>query len=592
MSKAVHHPKGADISFPIWGKNYVEPFLKVTLRLMLAEGNIPKLAKKTDVTVRFYTTKADEKIIRRSPQFRALEKHVSCLFDLRVEKIKNTTQSLSCMNVCQRDALTRGFAAQRLLLPFTGDVVITENLLSDAWDYIKQGYHCVVGSGLRLNRKRILAEARKSKLKNWNLSNRQAVEYALKHRHIYSRRQTIGACPFVYSAELYVDAPQFLNSRCFALAPFALFPHTLGALPKITFDDDFIDILFPDTRKIKILSDVRKEGGIFSLTEEQEYRHTGLEQKGFKAFNYADKIHHFLWEGNLGKTHLFYFDQAVYYGDKGRRGSVAATKKLNDVARSVRRFLGIFILLQNPFEKKASVNTKATRPSEKKNTKLSKKKILLRKLYERFPELFIFFFDPEGFYEEVGLKKQQRLKIFLRLLYFCCRPVLLEFKFLIKVIASPWNVGYLIQDATGVFLKDPPVIMIASLFKKIRGFLWPLFMLPLFQLGASLSPLKVLVLRFFGSRCSWGVKIHRGVYFKNPWNVVIRRNVEINSEVLFDTPSKLLQIGMGSKIGARCYLSTVRATPPAWCSDAVNREISIPAFSRINEGTVLLPELR
>jgi hypothetical protein len=170
--------------------------------------------------------------------------------------------------------------------------------------------------------------------------------------------------------------------------------------------------------------------------------------------------------------------------------------------------------------------------------------------------------------------------------------VLLEFKFLIKVIASPWNVGYLIQDATGIFLKDPPVIMIASLFKKIRGFFWPLFMLPLFQLGASLSPLKVLVLRFFGSRCSWGVKIHRGVYFKSPWNVVIRRNVEINSEVLFDTPSRLLQIGMGSKIGARCYLATVRTTPPDWCSDAVNREMSIPAFSRINEGTVLLPALR
>jgi acetyltransferase-like isoleucine patch superfamily enzyme len=111
-------------------------------------------------------------------------------------------------------------------------------------------------------------------------------------------------------------------------------------------------------------------------------------------------------------------------------------------------------------------------------------------------------------------------------------------------------------------------------------------------MGASLSWAKVAVLKFFGSRCAWDAKIHRGVYFKNPWNVVIRKDVEIHADVFFDTPSQELVIGAYAKIGARCYLATARVAPASWRIDAVNSRITIPPSSRISEGSIILPELK
>lgn len=587
-AKISESPAGADISFPIWGKNYVEPFLRVTLRLMLADGNLPGLAQRTNVHARFYTTKKDESVIRRSPQFRLLEKYANCSFNTMVDKFLAQQQSLSCMNVCQRDALTRGFQAKRLLFPFTGDVVITENLLSEAWDLVMQGYRLVVGAGLRLNRTAVLARAKKTSGIVWNLTNREAVKLALRDRHIYSKRQTIGWPRVIYSAELYAEAPEYLVSRCFALAPFALFPRKLEALPKITFDDDFIDFLFPERNEIRVLQDVFKEGAIFSLTDESERNHSDDEATYLQPFHYADKIHHFLCNGNLGKTHLFYFENPVWYGSKKSAMAIKANDQIRELGNSIRNFLQIFIILQNPFSRVKETKAK----KEKWSNFKSQKTVLLKKLYAHVPELFILFFDRDGFYRETKLQKEKRLRVTLKILKVLARPLVRELAFLLTFCSSPWRVGLIIKKATDPRFTPPPHPLTASFLRKFRNLFWPFFMLLLFQMGATMSKVKIVILRLFGSRCAWNVKIHRGVYFKNPWNVVIRRNVEINTDVLFDTPSVELRLGTNAKIGARSYLATVRATPFSWQTDAVNKQVTVASESRILEGSIILPEMK
>lgn len=591
MKKSRHSPDptGAEVSFPIWGKNYVDPFLQVTLKLMLADGNIPRLAKKTSVHVRFYTTKNDESVIRKSPPFRLLEKHADCSFNLMVENIHAKQQSLSCMNVCQRHALEQGFEAGRLLFPFTGDVVITENLLSEAWDHVMRGYRLIVGAGLRLNRTAVLKKAQKKKGVAWNLSNQEGVILALRDRHIYSKRQTIGWPRAIYSAELYAEAPGYLISRCFALAPFALYPRNMGALPKITFDDDFIDVLFPEKKEILILQNVLKEGAIFSLTDESQYNHEIDDTGALKPFSYADKIHHFLCDGNLGKTHLFYFESPVWYGSNKTQSAQKANRKIKEIGDSIRKFLQIFILLENPFQKTTKMHIKNKKGLEK--SRQGKKKFI-KGLYAHVPELFIFFFDRECFFEETKLRKEDHLLIMIKLIKILLKPLLRELSFFGAMALTPWQAGLLIKKFTDPRFTPPPIALGASLFRKIRNLLWPFAMFSIFQMGATLSRGKVALLRFFGSRCAWTAKIHRGVYFKNPWNVVIRKNVEINTDVLFDTPSQDLVVGANAKIGARSYLATVRATPSSWRNDAVNKTIVIPALARISEGSIILPELK
>jgi hypothetical protein len=582
-------PTGADISFPIWGKKYVDAFLRVTLRLMLGDGNIPRLAKKTTVHVRFYTTKKDEFTIRKSPQFRLLEKYAGCSFSLMVEAFLAKQQSLSCMNFCQRHALEQGFEAGRLLLPFTGDVVITENLLSDAWDQVMQGYRLIVGGGLRLNRTEVLQYAQKKRSVAWNLTNQEGVLLATKHRHIYSKRQTIGCPRPIYAAELYAEAPGYLTSRCFALAPFALFPRKLGALPQITFDDKFIDILFPQKREILILQNALKHGAIFSLTDESEYNPASLEGAHFSSFRYAEKIHKFLCDGNLGRTHLFYFEKPIWYGNDKNAKAQTATAKLTQVSSSIKRYLTLWIILQSPF---ASSKKSSDRKIGilKTACRINAGNKLLQQLYVRFPELFMFCLDRSSFYQATNVKSF--FQVLVKILFCIAKPFLCELTFLGAIILTPWRAGILIKKFTDPRFTPPPVTLGASLFRKIRNLLWPFAMFSIFQMGASLSRGKVALLRFFGSRCAWTAKIHRGVYFKNPWNVVIRKNVEINTDVLFDTPSQDLVVGANAKIGARCYLATVRAAPASWRIDAVNSRITIPPSSRISEGFIILPDLK
>ena len=548
---------------------------------MLAEGNIPQLGKRTQIYVRFYTTKAGEFAIRKSPQFQMLEKHADCSFNLIVEKILGKHQSLSCMNVCQRDALNRGFEKKRLLLPFTGDVVITENLLSEAWDHIKDGYRLIVGAGLRLNKLAILEKAKVKKGVNWHLTNKEAIEFAIRERHIYSKRQTLGAPRFHYMAELYCETKRILGSRCFALAPFALFPKELLALPKITFDDNFIDALFPSPDEIKILDEVAKDGAIFSLTDEKEYIKTNTILGPINPRTYANIIYDLLHKGNLGKTHVFYFKRIILYGSKKDPQASLVKAKLKLAGDTILDYLEI---KQTIFKSSPNFSLQ--------NIKNHIKSLVLKSCYNYFPDLLHILNKKQKRYYGFSFEKKKLFKELIIIYNALVQPFCNETKFICSIILRPWEIGYTVKKATDPRCVHKPFAITASLFKKIRAIAWPFFMILIFQIGSTFSPFKILVLKMFGCRCAWKVKIHRGVYFKNPWNIIIRKNTEINSDVLFDTPSEIISIGMGTKIGARCYLASVRSTPYFWNADAVNESISVAALSRIQEGTIIIPKLR
>ena len=68
------------IVVPVWGQNYVDTFLKLSLPTQLSPLNIPKISKKHKVIYVIYTTRKDKKFIESSDIFIRLSKYANIEF--------------------------------------------------------------------------------------------------------------------------------------------------------------------------------------------------------------------------------------------------------------------------------------------------------------------------------------------------------------------------------------------------------------------------------------------------------------------------------------------------------------------------------
>lgn len=82
----------------VWGPGYVEAFLELSLRSLLAPGNLPALARAFECTFVFLTTREDEAIIRADAAFAKLSRHCAVRFvdisDLVFPESSSTTLTL------------------------------------------------------------------------------------------------------------------------------------------------------------------------------------------------------------------------------------------------------------------------------------------------------------------------------------------------------------------------------------------------------------------------------------------------------------------------------------------------------------------
>lgn len=61
----------------VWGREFAEVFLRITLRTLLAEGNCPDLSRKHDVTYTIYTSTDGAALIEATPAFVRLREHMN-----------------------------------------------------------------------------------------------------------------------------------------------------------------------------------------------------------------------------------------------------------------------------------------------------------------------------------------------------------------------------------------------------------------------------------------------------------------------------------------------------------------------------------
>lgn len=588
---------GISISFPVWGKSYIDIIQRLTLPSMLSAGNIPYLASKKDVEVTFYSTQKYFRELRKGKCVNSLKKYAHVKFAKIPDDHLSQYAPLKVMNECQKRALIAGYNKKHLLIPFTSDVFLTEDLLKTGLTKIEEGFRCVVGSGLRCNQKEVLAQIASSGKVVLPISNLEGVKIAKKERHIFTKRQTLDSKKFIYSAELFGESRNGLFSRCFGLAPFMLLPKNLAKLPSITFDDAFIDKLFPDEREICILDDALRDGGIYSVTDESTYASAELADKnGYSPFIYAEKIHHLIKRGNLGKTHIFYFKQKITYCERKAKNDRLVEKKLDENADLILRL--VLQMQENEKNRKkwnlnrlksyvlffkfiwANENTNFCHP----HNLLENKNIFTTYIKQKHP-LNLFKYYSKIKTKEHKYEPSKKNSFFDKIIYLT-RPFSINLIFLSHCAFAPHKASGLISFYGSMHAK--PVS--ATFLKKIRNGLWPFVMFIIWQTGSSFSFFKVLLLKVFGMRGGRYCKISRGSYFKNPWNLIIRPYCEIGQDVIFDSPSKTIELGHRTRVGQRCVLSSasMRSAETGF-SDATNERIKVPANSVIKTNSVIEP---
>src|SRR5689334_16092595 len=76
----------ARLTTVIWGSDFVETFLRLTLRSLLAPGNLPALSAFCETGYTIYTTEQDRRLLEAAPLVAELKRHV----DLRIVTFATT----------------------------------------------------------------------------------------------------------------------------------------------------------------------------------------------------------------------------------------------------------------------------------------------------------------------------------------------------------------------------------------------------------------------------------------------------------------------------------------------------------------------
>ena len=143
----------------IWGRPFVEMFLEVGLRSLLAEGNLPALAKRHRVVYTVFTTAQDAELLQQAPAFARLQQQVQVRISLFSPQETAGGQAAS-----HHLFWSRGFELARrngeilfLLIP---DLLFAKGTLLRWAARFEAGYHAVYTPGPQVVLETLLPELR------------------------------------------------------------------------------------------------------------------------------------------------------------------------------------------------------------------------------------------------------------------------------------------------------------------------------------------------------------------------------------------------------------------------------------------------
>lgn len=148
-----------DVPFIVWGSTYVGPFLQLTLPSLLADGNIPALAKISDLRFNIFTTSEDSAVIQNHPSIHRLMSYGPVVVkDIgSIQKFRRMSH-YDLQTHLFGNALADAEKIQAGLLFLAPDVIVANGSLSSIHQMTEAGARAVVLPCVRAKKYALLTE--------------------------------------------------------------------------------------------------------------------------------------------------------------------------------------------------------------------------------------------------------------------------------------------------------------------------------------------------------------------------------------------------------------------------------------------------
>lgn len=242
----------------VWGKPYIDQFLKISLPSQLAPGNLPSLKNDPRFTYKIYTTLEDGIYLSQQKIFKKLTKLISTKI-ISVEKIQSDDKFSPLMDFHNK-AIQEADAENAALIFLSPDFVFADGTLSKLIELWAAGYRAVMVLTLRLIEEtakvELINEYYDKKNQTLTVAPGNLVQTCLKHLHPIEKTYFWGDRFSSFPIHAYWPVHNAgLAARCYYLHPLMVNPLVKHVLPNITIDADYIDLACPNRSLIHIVQD-------------------------------------------------------------------------------------------------------------------------------------------------------------------------------------------------------------------------------------------------------------------------------------------------------------------------------------------------
>ncbi len=296
-----------DIVNVVWGKDYTDAFLKISLPLQLCPGNFGSIPPGS-ARYRLFTTRADWEAMQSDPAMKELQTIIPVEF-IEIEMAHGGPWGK--MNECHAMAIRDAGQQDRALIFLSPDCLLANNTFQTILQNAREGKRCIMVMGIRTKKEMMLpliwTVLKDEEINQNGLAPRRLVSLSLPHIHPMSSSLFFDKIINKDSSAIYWKLDdENLISYGFHLHPIFVWPET-SATSVCTIDDDFIPSACPTVEKWKIIQD-SDEMIIFEFSDEsRSYRWGAIEWMGCNPLNIA------AWAKHRARQHHWHFvDKPMY----------------------------------------------------------------------------------------------------------------------------------------------------------------------------------------------------------------------------------------------------------------------------------------
>jgi hypothetical protein len=245
------------VQIAVWGKPYIGVMNDVAVRSLLADGNLPDLAKAHDCSVVFITAPTDADTIRQTSTYCELER--LCRVEIIPTRVDPSLTVYQNLSRAHHIGAMKSASEHAYAIVFPPDAILACGTLTRLAEAAQRGKRAVMCIGPRLLQDTALP-ALHTRTKGAHFTPRELVAFTLEHIHPEMKR-------YFFSSENFSTFPAIccwdLKDRGFLARSFHLHPimvnyssiKALDALATSTIDGEFIGTAIGKWDDIEVITD-------------------------------------------------------------------------------------------------------------------------------------------------------------------------------------------------------------------------------------------------------------------------------------------------------------------------------------------------